>query len=71
MLGVGMWFHLSLLSPARFLYKEQFEWDMRRSQSRLANNILYKKPLRAKSGDELLFSVWSDHFHLISCLILP
>ena len=30
-----MSFHLSLLSPARFLYKEQFDWDM---------------PLRAKSG---------------------
>jgi hypothetical protein len=34
-----MWFHLSLLSSARFLYKEQVDWDMRRSQIRLANNI--------------------------------
>jgi hypothetical protein len=38
-----MWFHLSILSPARFLYKEHFDWDMRRSQIRLANNIVIQE----------------------------
>jgi hypothetical protein len=36
---LAMWFHLSLLSPARFLDKELLDWDMRRSQIRLTNNI--------------------------------
>jgi hypothetical protein len=38
-----MWFYLSMLSVARFLYKEQFNWDMRRLQIRLANNIFIQE----------------------------
>jgi hypothetical protein len=48
MLGVGNVFQLSLLSPARFLYKEQYNWDMRRSQIGLTNNTFIQE---AEVGD--------------------